>query len=348
MSKFSSFAEYPPRSLAGAEAALLTAWASLERFHENLVLVGGMAVKYLTKQGAGLLPGPVTMDVDLGVALAAEASGQYGSMADDLSGQGFKLDEKGRYVRQFETMPVFIDFLTEHPTATTGTVGVDGVPAGVFPGVARALATRRKVTVGGKDLFGAPQEAAVPVSGIGPLLVLKLNAFAGRQQAKDAYDVLLAVSRFTDGPDAAIAANVLLYKDGGRPGEYEPHVSMFGDEFPFEKCSINEHGYRLRANERLSQEYLYFWLTSEMVLAQMRVKGTGVAIPGLNSTAVRSLTTLVPPKPILEAFTKQAAPLVTRILDNSKKSRTIATLGDTLLPKLLSGELSVADTKLLK
>lgn len=206
MSKFSSFAEYPPRSLAGAEAALLTAWASLERFHDDLVLVGGLAVKYLTKQGAGLLPGPVTMDVDLGVTLAAEAGGQYGSMADDLSGQGFKLDEKGRYVRQFETMPVFIDFLTEHPTATTGAVGVDGVRADVFPGVARALATRRKVVVEGKDLFGVQQKAVVPASGIGPLLVLKLNAFAGRQQAKDAYDVLLGVSRFADGPDTAIAA----------------------------------------------------------------------------------------------------------------------------------------------
>jgi type I restriction enzyme S subunit len=51
----------------------------------------------------------------------------------------------------------------------------------------------------------------------------------------------------------------------------------------------------------------------------------------------------VPPKSIVEAFTKQAAPLVTRILANSKQSRTLATLRDTLLPKLLSGELSVAD-----
>ena len=42
MSKFASFAEYPPRSLAGAEAALLTAWASLERFQDDLVLVGGV------------------------------------------------------------------------------------------------------------------------------------------------------------------------------------------------------------------------------------------------------------------------------------------------------------------
>jgi hypothetical protein len=142
MSKFASFAEYPPRSLAGAEAALLTAWASLERFHDDLVLVGGLAIKYLTKQGGGLLPGPVTMDVDLGVTLAAEG-GQYGSMADDLAGQGFRRDEKGRYVRQFETLQVFIDFLTEHRTEIMGTAMVDGVPAGVFPGVARALQTRR-------------------------------------------------------------------------------------------------------------------------------------------------------------------------------------------------------------
>jgi len=195
MSKFSSFAEYPPRSLVGAEAALLTAWASLERFHNDLVLVGGLAVKYLTKQGGGLLPGPVTMDVDLGVTLAVEAGGQYGSMDDDLTGQGFKRDDDGRYARQFETMPVFIDFLTEHPTESYGTAMVDGVFAGVFPGVARALATRRKITVKGRDLFGALQEAAVPVSGIGALLVLKLNAFSGRQQPKDAYDVLLGVSQ---------------------------------------------------------------------------------------------------------------------------------------------------------
>jgi len=205
VSKFASYAEYPPRSLAGAEAALLTAWASLERFHGELVLVGGLAVKYLTKQGGGLLPGPVTMDVDFGVTLATEG-GQYGSMADDLEGQGFKRDDEGRYVRKFETMDVFIDFLTEHPTATTGTASVEGVAAGVFPGVTRALATRRKVTVEGRDSFGATQKALVPVAGIGALLVLKLNAFAGRQLPKDAYDILLGVSRFADGPEAAIAA----------------------------------------------------------------------------------------------------------------------------------------------
>ena len=205
MSKFASFAEYPKRGLAGAEAALLTAWASLSRYHDALVLVGGLAVRYLTKQGPSLLPGPVTMDVDLGVTLGAEG-GQYGTIADDLAGQGFGRDANGRFVRQFEGMPLFIDFLTEHPTATSGTASVDGVLAGVFPGVDRALATRRNVTIAGTDLFGATQKLEVAVAGIGPLLVLKLNAFDDRQQPKDAYDILLGVTRYVDGPDAAVAA----------------------------------------------------------------------------------------------------------------------------------------------
>ncbi len=74
MSKLASFADYPKRSLAGAEAGLLTAWSSLSGYHAELVLVGGLAVRYLTKPGAGLLPGRVTLDVDLGASLAADCN----------------------------------------------------------------------------------------------------------------------------------------------------------------------------------------------------------------------------------------------------------------------------------
>ena|SRR2546422_6967245 len=109
MSKFGTFAEYPSVSLARAEAALLTVWASLNRFHQDMVLVGGLAVKYLTKSGGTLLPGPVTLDVDIGVSLAVEG-GQYGTIADDLGGQGFRLHGQGRYVREIEKQPVFVDF----------------------------------------------------------------------------------------------------------------------------------------------------------------------------------------------------------------------------------------------
>jgi len=165
--------------------------------------VGGLAVEYLTTSSGTLLPGPVTLDVDIGVSIAIEG-GQYGTIADDLAGQGFRRDGQGRYLREIEKQPVFIDFLTEHGQATTGSIDVDGVPAGIFPGINRALATHRKVVIEGKDLYGAQQKLEIPVCSIGPLLVLKLNAFAGRQQPKDAYDILLAISQYLDGSGAAI------------------------------------------------------------------------------------------------------------------------------------------------
>ena len=132
--------------------------------------------------------------------------------------------------------------------------------------------------------------------------------------------------------------DVLLYKDGGRPGEFEPHVTMFGDGFPFQTCAINEHVYRLRAREDIGQNYLLFWLSSDAVMEEMRVKGTGVAIPGLNSTQVRSLTTVIPPRDILHSFDKFVEPWITRLLANCNQSHTLAVTRDTLLPMLVSGE----------
>ena len=52
-----------------------------------------------------------------------------------------------------------------------------------------------------------------------------------------------------------------------------------------------------------------------------------------------------PPDALLEAFEKTVSPFVQRIAAQGEESRTLATLRDTLLPKLMSGEFSVADMK---
>ena len=139
--------------------------------------------------------------------------------------------------------------------------------------------------------------------------------------------------------------DVLLYKDGGRPGQFEPHVTLFGDGFPFAECGINEHVYRLRSQPAFGQALLYFWLSSDFVMEEMRVKGTGVAIPGLNSTQAKSLTTLRPSPEVARAFNERVEPEVARVLSNCNESRTLARLRDTLLPKLLSGEIRVPEAE---
>lgn len=139
--------------------------------------------------------------------------------------------------------------------------------------------------------------------------------------------------------------DVLLYKDGGRPGEFEPHVSMFGDGFPFEHCSINEHVYRLVAASPFSQEFLYFHLTSDSSMDEMRNKGTGVAIPGLNSTAAKSIEILQPPAGLLAAFEAIVRPMTDKALLNAKENRTLAETRDYLLPRLMSGAVRVGNAE---
>ena len=54
---------------------------------------------------------------------------------------------------------------------------------------------------------------------------------------------------------------------------------------------------------------------------------------------------VLPPLPILKRFEERVDPLFRRILAGTKACRTLATLRDTLLPKLISGELRVRDSR---
>lgn len=136
--------------------------------------------------------------------------------------------------------------------------------------------------------------------------------------------------------------DVLLYKDGGKPGEYRPRVGLFGHDFPFKTFCINEHVFRMRS-VRTGQSFLFFTTSHQRVLDDFANKGGKAAIPGINQPDVKSTPIVLPPKEITDAFNARADLLCDQILHNSKQSRILATLRDTLLPKLLSGELSVGD-----
>jgi type I restriction enzyme S subunit len=66
------------------------------------------------------------------------------------------------------------------------------------------------------------------------------------------------------------------------------------------------------------------------------------AVPGLNRNHAYMSKQVIPSQPVLTAFDSQIGPIFASIYANEEQSRTLATLRDTLLPKLLSGELSVA------
>ena len=56
---------------------------------------------------------------------------------------------------------------------------------------------------------------------------------------------------------------------------------------------------------------------------------------------------LVPPAALLDAMDAYFAPLLARIVQNELQAQTLATLRDTLLPRLISGQLRLPDAEAL-
>jgi type I restriction enzyme S subunit len=132
--------------------------------------------------------------------------------------------------------------------------------------------------------------------------------------------------------------DVLLYKDGGKPGEFKPRAGMFGEGFPFESFGINEHVFRIRS-ESLGQPFLYYQISSERVFHHFAVRGGKAAIPGINQQEVKSVDFLIPNEEAREGFNNFVQPIFEKILKSANQSRMLEQLRDVLLPKLISGEL---------
>ena len=97
--------------------------------------------------------------------------------------------------------------------------------------------------------------------------------------------------------------------------------------------------FRLNPDTTFGSAYLYCYLKG---FGYDQLGSTSSIATAINSDMVRGMRVLVPPKGIAEAFERTVKPLFTQMKNIQKQSRTLATLRDTLLPKLLSGELSVA------
>ncbi len=104
--------------------------------------------------------------------------------------------------------------------------------------------------------------------------------------------------------------------------------------------AINQGFIALKCNERASNFFMLNWCQKNM--AEIEGRATGTTFAEISKQNFRPIPVVLPPKELMAAFTAVVAPIYAQITANLRQSRTLATLRDTLLPKLLSGELSVA------
>ncbi|UZD42242.1 restriction endonuclease subunit S [Selenomonas sputigena] len=88
--------------------------------------------------------------------------------------------------------------------------------------------------------------------------------------------------------------------------------------------------------EILSAKYLYLWLLNTPI------HGTGTTQQQLTVPDFRKTEIIIPTEVEMKTFTETVDPLFQKIWSNQEESTKLAELRDTLLPRLMSGELDVS------
>ena len=104
-------------------------------------------------------------------------------------------------------------------------------------------------------------------------------------------------------------------------------------------------GFAVLTPTKIPWSFLHAALTQPEVSDHLGQMADGGAYPAVRPEVIGAMQVALPNEPkILEAFHRLCAPLFERAEANRIQSRTLATLRDMLLPKLLSGELSTITT----
>ena len=111
-------------------------------------------------------------------------------------------------------------------------------------------------------------------------------------------------------------------------------LTMFGHAM-----AMNQTCYGLRSKVGAP---LALYCNARHFIERLVQGGHGSIFDTITTSTFEATDVLLAPKEVLLAFDKQVTPLFQLVHANLHQSRTLATLRDTLLPKLLSGELSVA------
>lgn len=109
-----------------------------------------------------------------------------------------------------------------------------------------------------------------------------------------------------------------------------------------EKYYINQRVGKFFLGEKPIEKvpYIYCFLKQENISTQIIQKGQGSAQPNISGADIESIPMLTPMSIILK-YNKMCQPLFEKILSNRLESKKLSALRDTLLPKLMSGEIKL-------
>lgn len=105
--------------------------------------------------------------------------------------------------------------------------------------------------------------------------------------------------------------------------------------------NTSESVFNLHPSEEISSEFLYLLLLSNFFKNYVKINTLGGVQQGIRMASLKSFRMALPDRNVLIAFDRIIQPIVADIKRNDDENDSLAALRDTLLPKLMSGEIKL-------
>jgi len=109
------------------------------------------------------------------------------------------------------------------------------------------------------------------------------------------------------------------------------------------EMTFNQSCYALRRTDETGDYFVY--LAAQQMVEQLQVMAHGSVFSTITRQTFEAITLAMPSPATLEEFEQQVSPLFQRIRANVFESRTLSQTRDLLLPKLMSGEIRLAEAE---
>lgn len=110
-----------------------------------------------------------------------------------------------------------------------------------------------------------------------------------------------------------------------------------------DKYCLSQRLYAIRANRNhISSEILYMYLKTPSVMKDIENRATGTTVTGIRQSELRKVRVLKPKKYLQDQFQEFISTVLKKINLNEEENFRLINLRDTLLPKLMSGEIRVS------
>ena len=110
--------------------------------------------------------------------------------------------------------------------------------------------------------------------------------------------------------------------------------------------NTSESVFNLHPSEDVSSEFLYILLLSDVFQQYVKLHAQGGVQQGIRMASLKDYKMAIPEYGIMREFDNKVIPLISLTKRNDDETDRLASLRDTLLPRLMSGELKVEDVTL--